>query len=60
MNLRALINQLAQIRPILQVSRRAVDLVNDDAIRLAFFEKLEHPAEDRAASFGSGLPLFKP
>jgi len=54
------INELTEVSPVFQVSRASVDLVDDDALRLASFEELQHLGKDGAASLRCCLALLKP
>lgn len=54
------IYQITEVIPVFEVSRAAVDLVHDDAIRRSAAKELEHFIEAFPAAFGGGLLFFKP
>jgi hypothetical protein len=51
----AAVYEFSKIRPIPEISCRAVNLVDDYACGFASFQEFEHFGKDRSATFGSGF-----
>jgi len=58
--IKAQIIQLADFGPIRKVARKAVDLVNNQAISFTFLQRSEHQAKQRSPLSGSGFFFLKP
>src|SRR5207244_1444380 len=54
------VNEIAEISPVFEIARAAINLVDDDGLSFAFIEAFEHIVEDRSAAFRRGFPFFKP
>ena len=60
MDLDPVVCQFADLGPVEEVARRAIDLVHHDALGLSGLERLQHGIEDRSPGLGGGLLLFEP
>jgi len=56
----ALVDEFSEIRPVFEVAGRAVDLVDDESVRLTLPESLQDLAEDWPTPFRGGLLLLEP
>jgi hypothetical protein len=54
------IDELSQVRPVLQVPGRAVYLMDDQSVRFAVSQFLEHLPKDRPPALGRRFPLLEP
>jgi len=59
-NLDALVNQIAEIGPIPQITGAPVDLMRDDSGCMALLKCFEHLREDGPTLLRGSLELFKP
>src|SRR5581483_62551 len=56
----ALVNEIAEIRPIPEIARASVDLMDDHSPGIAALELSNHLAENRPAAFGRRFQFLKP
>ena len=54
------IDQICNIRPVLQISRTPVNLLENDPLRFALAKQPDHLAEDRPSQLRRRFPFFEP
>ena len=60
MNLDAFVDQFAKIRPVLEIARAPIDLVDNDPTGAALLKILEHPAKYGPPALCCGFLFFIP